>query len=101
MKKLLDYLNKMPVADQESFAKRCSTTVGYLRQIAYGHRECQPALAINIERESQRALLCEELCPLGVDWAYIRAERRQGRERRTVPERRMPAVGEKSGTGTS
>jgi DNA-binding transcriptional regulator YdaS (Cro superfamily) len=88
MKKLLDYLNSLPVAAQEDFAKRCQTTVGYLRQIAYGHRECQAPLAINIERESSRALICEELCPKGVDWAYIRAERRQGGNRRQSPDRR-------------
>lgn len=88
MKPLLDYLNSMPVAAQEAFAKRCSTTVGYLRQIAYGHRECQPALAINLERESNRAITCEELCPTGVDWAYIRAERRRKGVRRLTPDRR-------------
>jgi DNA-binding transcriptional regulator YdaS (Cro superfamily) len=88
MKKLLDYLNSMPVAAQEDFATRCATTVGYLRQIAYDHRPCQPALAINIERESERAIVCEELCPSGVDWAYIRAERRHGGVRRQQPDRR-------------
>ena len=88
MKKLLDYLNGLSVAAQEDFAKRCATTVGYLRQIAYGHRECQRALAINIERESERELTCEELVPTGVDWAYIRAERRQESQRRKNPDRR-------------
>src|SRR5471032_3539594 len=88
MKKLLDYLNNLPVAAQEDFAKRCETTVGYLRQIAYGHRECQAPLAINIERETVRELIGEELCPKGVDWAYIRAERRQSGNRRQSPDRR-------------
>lgn len=89
MKKLLDYLNGRPVAAQEDFAKRCATTVGYLRQIAYGHRECQAALAINIERESAREITCEELCPIGVDWSYIRAERRRKGPRRSQPDRRV------------
>ena len=88
MKKLLNYLNGMPVPAQEAFAKRCDTTIGYLRQIAYGHRACGAALAINIERESKRALLCEELCPVGVDWSYIRANRRRVAARRVIPERR-------------
>lgn len=88
MKTLLDYLNGMPVAAQESFAKRCRTTVGYLRQIGYGHRECQAAMAIDIERESGQVIVCEELCPSGVDWAYIRAERRRKGVRRKVEDRR-------------
>ena len=92
MKSLLDYLNGKPVTAQREFAKRCGTTIGYLRQIAYGHRSCPPALAINLERESSRALTCEELCPTGVDWAYIRAERRRKGARRRVPDRRKSAT---------
>jgi DNA-binding transcriptional regulator YdaS (Cro superfamily) len=90
MKLLLDYLNSLPVTAQESFASRCETTVGYLRQIAYGHRACPAHLAINIERESNRALICEELRPTGVDWAYIRAERRRKGVRRLIADRRNP-----------
>lgn len=90
MKPLLDYLNSMPVPAQEEFAKRCDTTIGYLRQIAYGHRACPPHLAINIERESDRALICEVLRPTGVDWAYIRAERRRKGGRRLISDRRSP-----------
>ena len=90
MKPLLDYINAMPVAAQEDFARRCETTVGYLRQIAYGHRLCPPHLAINMERESSRALICEELRPTGVDWAYIRAERRRKGARRQIADRRNP-----------
>lgn len=85
---LIDYLNAMPVTAQRSFAERCGTTVNYLRQIGYGNRECGAALAINLERESNRALICEELVPVGVDWAYIRAERRRKGHRRLIADRR-------------
>jgi DNA-binding transcriptional regulator YdaS (Cro superfamily) len=87
MKTLLEFLNGLPVAAQESFAERCGTSIGYLRQIAYGHRKCVAELAINIERESKRAVTCEELCPTA-DWAYMRAERRRKGPRRTLPDRR-------------
>jgi len=76
MKTLLPYLNSLPVAEQDKFAARCKTTIGYLRQIAYGHRKCTAELAIEIERESKRAVTCEELCP-GADWAYIRSTRKR------------------------
>jgi DNA-binding transcriptional regulator YdaS (Cro superfamily) len=85
--KLLDYLNDLPVAAQRLFAKRCGTSIGYLRQIGYGHRKCPAELAINIERESSRAVVCEELRPTA-DWLYIRAERRRKGKRRVVPDRR-------------
>ena len=72
MKKLLSYLNELPPPDRGAFASRCGTSFDYLRQIGYGNRVCREALAINIERESSRAVTCEELRP-DVDWAYIRA----------------------------
>jgi DNA-binding transcriptional regulator YdaS (Cro superfamily) len=87
MKTLLEYLNELPVAQQQAFAKRCQTSIGYLRQIGYGHRKCPAELAINIERESDRAVVCEDLCPTA-DWLYIRAERRRKGKRRTVADRR-------------
>jgi DNA-binding transcriptional regulator YdaS (Cro superfamily) len=87
MKTLLEFLNELPVPEQRMFAKRCGTSIGYLRQIAYGHRKCIAELAINIERESDRIVVCEELCPTA-DWFYIRAERRRKGKRRTVADRR-------------
>jgi DNA-binding transcriptional regulator YdaS (Cro superfamily) len=61
----------LPVADREAFAKRCKTSIGHLRNIAYGDKPCGESLAIAIERESQRSVTCEELRP-DVDWAYLR-----------------------------
>ena len=87
MKTLLEYLNGLPVAKQNSLAVQCRTTIGYLRQIAYGNRKCSAEMAIDLERESDRALICEELCP-EADWAYIRAERRRKGSRRQVADRR-------------
>jgi DNA-binding transcriptional regulator YdaS (Cro superfamily) len=72
MKKFLSYLNELSAADRAAFAGRCGTSFDYLRQIGYGNRLCREALAINIERESGRAVTCEELRP-DVDWAFIRA----------------------------
>jgi DNA-binding transcriptional regulator YdaS (Cro superfamily) len=68
---LTDYL-KAPTIDAEAFAKSCGTTLGQLKQIAYGYRNANPALAINIERESGGAVRCEDLRP-DVDWKYIRS----------------------------
>lgn len=72
MKKLLIYLNSLPMIDRDAFAERCGASFDYLRQIGYGNRRCREAIAISIERESGRAITCEELRP-DVDWAYIRA----------------------------
>lgn len=70
--KLLDYLNAIPVEARDPFAKRCGTSFDYLRQIGYGNRPCTERIAINLERESGRILICEELCP-DADWAFIRS----------------------------
>lgn len=78
--KLIDYLNAIPVEARDPFAKRVGTSFDYLRQIGYGNRPCPEKIAINLERESNRILLCEELCP-EADWAFIRATNHPSRRR--------------------
>lgn len=67
---LKDFYLSMNAEQREDFAKRCGTTLGQVRNVAYG-RNCGEALAISIERESHGAVRCEELRP-DVDWAYLR-----------------------------
>jgi DNA-binding transcriptional regulator YdaS (Cro superfamily) len=69
--RLLDYLNKLPIEQREELATRCGTSFDYLRQIAYGNRACKEALAIKLEKFTNRELMCEDLCP-DVDWAFLR-----------------------------
>lgn len=71
MKALLDYLNGLTLTDQADFAKRCATSVGYLRKAASRGQKLGGDLCINIERESGRAVVCEQLRP-DADWAYLR-----------------------------
>jgi len=54
-----------------TLAERCKTSVGFLVQVAYGHRRAGESLCINIERETSGAVRCEDLRP-DVDWAYLR-----------------------------
>lgn len=69
---LLRFLNAQSVEDQRAFAVACGTTVGYLRQVAYEHRQCSASLAIVIDRESGGAVSFESLCP-DADWEYVRS----------------------------
>ncbi len=60
--------------DKESLcglAERCDTTVGQLKQVAYGNRRANAGLAINLEKETAGRVTCEELRP-DIDWAYLR-----------------------------
>lgn len=57
--------------ERENFATRSGTTVGMVKQVIHGNRNCNPALAINFERESQGAVVCNELCP-DVDFNFLR-----------------------------
>lgn len=68
--KLIEYLNSLSPDQRAAFAKRCGTSLAHMRNVAYGKR-CGESLAINIERESGRAVRCENLRP-DVDWAYLR-----------------------------
>jgi len=71
---LLEYINSMPPSEQDAFARRCGTTIGYMRQAAYGFRKCGESLAINIDRESNGAVSFVELRP-DVDWHYVFTKR--------------------------
>ena len=65
-----DFYVNMTVEQRDAFARRCNTSVGQLRNVAYG-RLCGEKLAVEIERESSGAVRCEDLRP-DVDWAYLR-----------------------------
>ncbi|RMP50058.1 hypothetical protein ALQ22_101366 [Pseudomonas savastanoi pv. retacarpa] len=68
---LHEYLKALNKPDLEAFARRCGTSAGQLRQVAYCNRRASAALAVNIERESKGEVVCEVLRP-DIDWAYLR-----------------------------
>ena len=76
MDKLLSYLNSLGKQDQESFARRCGTSVGYLRKAVSTGQQLGESLCINIDRESDSSVRFEDLRP-DVDWAYVRNTQRQ------------------------
>lgn len=69
---LRNFLNAMPIAEQEAFALRCGTTIGYLRKVCSTGQRIGESIVINIERETDRVIRCERLRP-DVDWAYLRS----------------------------
>ncbi|WP_246237758.1 helix-turn-helix domain-containing protein [Pseudomonas akapageensis] len=56
---LHEYLKALDKAALEEFARRCSTSAGQLKQVAYNNRRASAALAVSIERESKGAVICE------------------------------------------
>lgn len=66
----------MSLAEREKLASQCDTSVGHLRNIAYGYRTCSVPLAIAIEKASGGKVRCERLCS-DVDWAYLRGTKRR------------------------
>jgi DNA-binding transcriptional regulator YdaS (Cro superfamily) len=68
---LKTYLKSLPPKGRADFATRAGSTIGHLRNIAYGCKPCAPELAIAIERESGAVVRCEDLRD-DVDWAYLR-----------------------------
>lgn len=81
--KLKTYLATLSLKDRDALAVRCDTTAAHLRNVSYGYRLCGESLAINLERESEGEVTCEELRP-DVDWAVIRgtAGNARGKEKR-------------------
>lgn len=70
---LKNFLKGMTLSEREAFALSCSTTVGNLNQIIYVNKKCSAALAIRIDKASDGAVTCDDLCP-DADFAYIRAK---------------------------
>lgn len=71
MNPLRQYLNGLPVSDQQAFAQRCKTTLGYLRKAISIEQPIGESIVIAIERESDGQIRCEDLRP-DVDWAFLR-----------------------------
>ena len=69
---LHEFLKPLDAVSLEGFAKACETSVGQLKQVAYGNRRPSASLAINIDRESHGSVTCEVLRP-DIDWAYVRS----------------------------
>lgn len=65
------YFMGIPVDQREAFAKRCGTSKQHMLNIAYCGRKPNESLCINIERESNGHIRCEEMRP-DVDWHYLR-----------------------------
>lgn len=70
MKEFKEYFVGLEPGERALLAKRCKTSVGHLRNVAYG-KTCGESLAIAIDRESRGTVRCESLRP-DVDWAYLR-----------------------------
>jgi DNA-binding transcriptional regulator YdaS (Cro superfamily) len=70
MEELRQYLNSLRPPDQESFASRCDTSLGYLRKAISKGQELGTELVISIERESGGVVRCEHLRP-DIDWKYL------------------------------
>ena len=68
---LLDYIRGLDKEQLEGFAKSCNTSVGQLKQVAYGNRRASAALAIDIDRSTSGSVPCEVLRP-DIDWDYLR-----------------------------
>lgn len=61
---LTSYLKGLPDDEaREAFALKCETTIGHLRNVGYGYRPCNTALAVAIERVTAGAVSRQELRP--------------------------------------
>ena len=61
--RLLAYLNALPEADRDKFAKRCGTSVGYIRKTISTNQLFGEMLVVRIERETLGLVTVRELRP--------------------------------------
>lgn len=77
MEKLRLLLNSLSTDEQYQFARRCGTTIGYLRKRLSIGGQFGLALAVRIERESLGQVRIEDLRPgIDADLEYLRTRRR-------------------------
>ena len=76
MDELRTFLKSLSVSEQDDFARRVGTSLGYLRKVmSTNFDKLGESLVIAIERESGGAVRCESLRP-DVDWGYLRSSAR-------------------------
>jgi DNA-binding transcriptional regulator YdaS (Cro superfamily) len=62
--KLSAYIKQLSTQEaRENFARQCGTSLGHLRNVAYGYRPCAAELAVCIEQVTDGAVTRQELCP--------------------------------------
>lgn len=60
---LISMINSMDSLSRKKYAEKCGTSLGNLRQIAYGYGGCSPALAKTIIQNCDCELSFEDLIP--------------------------------------
>lgn len=78
METLRSYLNGRKPDEQEDFARRAGTTIGYLRKVLSTKKPIGAEIVIALERESGGEVRCEDLRP-DVDWACLRSPQQRKR----------------------
>ncbi len=63
MKKLIQYLNGLPVNDRRGFAQNCGTTEGYIRKCASVGDVLNATVCTSIERATQGQVTRQHLRP--------------------------------------
>lgn len=61
MEELRTYLNSLNTAEQKSYAKRCGTTIGYLRKALSTQPRLDAVLCAKLDKESLGAVRKESL----------------------------------------
>lgn len=84
---LKTYLRNLPKEEREPFAERCGTSLNYLKLVAYKAKIPAEKLCIEVERESNGSVRCEDLRD-DVDWGFLRGSDRRATERRAHLEQR-------------
>lgn len=68
---LKDYLSELQRGGISMLAKELDISTSYLSQLASGKASMSPERAIEIEKATNGAVRCEDMCP-DIDWAYLR-----------------------------
>lgn len=72
MNKLRKYLNSIPIQEQSFFARKCGTTINYLRKrLSSKEGKLGLNICIEIEDKTKGEIRCEDLRP-DVNWSILR-----------------------------
>lgn len=74
METLRDYINRLSTDEQNEFAARAGTTIGFLRKAISVKQKLGEGICIRLVKASEGSLTPEDLRP-DVDWDVVRDSR--------------------------
>lgn len=70
------FFTSLTADEKRDLSRALDKSVNFLSQIAHGRRACSASLAVEIEKQTNKSVICECMVH-DVDWNYIRGTKKK------------------------